>query len=325
MLRKTDKLLSVIVITRNRPEKLLACLMAVYKNSYRKFEIIVIDQSDNGYSPNMKKIKERKNLRYIKDNRIGKTKGLNIALASAKGEILCFIDDDNLVTKNWLYTISNYFKSNSLCKALFGKILPYKPKKHRGKISPACFLQNKHCVIKSINTIFYRSVGFGSNMAIKKSVFSNVGRFKEWLGPGNYGFSGGEDGEFITRLLIRNIPIHYSPNLIVYHDRWLTYQEYILLSIKYAGGEIAYEMYYYLQGYSFFGNLALQTFTNRLSHVTNLKKLFRYVVLCEIRSFMFNLLFSILYSTKLLYYAGKGTIVAVYFLFCERTSKSYRL
>ncbi len=88
-------LVSVIVPTYKRPEKLIRCLESVFKSTYKNMEIIVInDDPKNNLRPIIKKFKIRliqhKKERYWVRSR-------NEGAKLANGRLLFFIDDDNII------------------------------------------------------------------------------------------------------------------------------------------------------------------------------------------------------------------------------------
>jgi len=318
-------MISVIVITKNRPQKIRQCIDSIFRSTYKNFEIVIVDQSDRNYIFDIHTYQRKHNFKYIKDSQTGKTRGSNIALQIAKGNILSFIDDDNLVSSQWLNNISHYLNSNPSCQVLFGKILPYQPNKHKGMISPACFLKKGKCIIRSTNVLFHKSVGLGSNMTIKKDIFIKYGGFKEWLGPGAYGFSGGEDGEFITRLLTQKIDLHYNSKIIVYHNRWLNKEEYDQLLTKYTGGEIAYAIYFLVKGYKYYGKLAFRIISKRIYVKKEYIKIFTSLKSLHYREFISELYTQMDISFRMIYFSLKGIIVGIYFALYEHIYEKYRI
>lgn len=90
-------LVSVIIPTRNRAEKLARCLDSVYKSDYPRLEVIVVDDASDrpafdalsGRFPGVRFIRndQRKLLSYSR----------NLGAALANGAYLFFLDDDNVV------------------------------------------------------------------------------------------------------------------------------------------------------------------------------------------------------------------------------------
>jgi GT2 family glycosyltransferase len=90
-------LVSVIVPTRNRTEKLVRCLESVYKSSYPRIEVIVVDDASetpteealSGRFPGAKFIRNS-NRRLLSCSR-------NTGAAASTGEYFFFLDDDNVI------------------------------------------------------------------------------------------------------------------------------------------------------------------------------------------------------------------------------------
>lgn len=88
-------LVSVIVPTRNRPAMLRGVLDALMRQRYERFEVIVIDQSDEadclldnviGNAP--------RPLCVIRDKAKGAARARNMGLRHAKGELVLYLEDD---------------------------------------------------------------------------------------------------------------------------------------------------------------------------------------------------------------------------------------
>ena len=237
-------MISIIISTKNRQFHIDRCLQSLFKNSFKDFEIIIGDQSNNDLTQEVVRKYNYFNLIYFKDHRVGKTKTINTAIKKSKGDIYSFIDDDNLVSKNWLFKINTFLSTNAQVDGVFGSILPYHPEAHHKLICPSIFYQNIQNVVKDPYIIHHQVLGLGSNMSLRKKIFKTIGGFKEWLGPGNLGIAGGEDGEIIYRILRSKFTLAFEPSVINYHNRWLTQHEYRILQGKYTAGEFAYMTYY---------------------------------------------------------------------------------
>lgn len=241
-------MISIIIATKNRPAHIERCINSIEKNSHKNYEIIVADQSTNEKTKHLIKTYSNQKITHIRLSNSGKTKAVNQAIRFARGKILSFIDDDNIVDSDWLQLINSFFSKNPRVDGVFGKILPYKPTMHTDHICPSVFLLQKPAIVTDPYVIHHQSLGLGSNMSLIKHTLNRVGYFKEWLGPGNFGFCGGEDGELIYRLLLNRAVLAYDPCIRVYHNRWLTHDEYRALQAGYTGGEVAYNFYYWLKG-----------------------------------------------------------------------------
>lgn len=221
--------ISVIISTKNRTKELKLCLKTILRNTFTDYEVILVDQSTNDETENMVKKLASRRIRYRRVKFSGQTKGINVALRMARGDIYVFTDDDYVIPRTWLDTIEKTFKRLPQIDGLSGQVLPYMPTKSRKYcVCPALYRSHKERFVTSVGpTVHSPDSGFGkgANMSFRKHVIDAIGGFKEWLGPGAKGASAGNETEFIYRALRNKFTLYFLPRLIVYHNRWLTKDE----------------------------------------------------------------------------------------------------
>lgn len=96
-------LVSVIVVTHNRPNKLKTLLESLTLDNYPEKEIIIVDNASMDNTTNIVKEYSNKftNIKYIKNDKNDfPAKGRNLGARYAKGRYLFFIDDDGVATNN---------------------------------------------------------------------------------------------------------------------------------------------------------------------------------------------------------------------------------
>lgn len=276
--KNSDVDVSVIIVTRNRPEKLINCLQALRKNSFPSFELVIIDQSDceNINHEILVLLSAFSHTTYIHSKIKGKSKGLNQAIRLAKAPFLAFTDDDCIPSVEWISEIYNGFTAHPTVYSICGKTLPHKPQKHPGMYCPSTF-QSDIPFTHLIKTpgIHWKSIGLGNNMAFRKNVLIQMGGFIEWLGPGSIGINA-EDAHMLLRVLITGKYILYNDKAIVYHDRWLTEKQHKLQNLEYECGEFACYGIFALYGYPF---------------AKEILKSYRGVILSEIREITKNAIY----------------------------------
>ena len=241
---------TVLICTLNRHDKLIDCLRSIKRNTYKPYEVVIVDQSDELSEDLNQWIRKNKKIQTIRLYQIAKKNlsyAWNVGIRKARGNIIVFTDDDCIVDKHWLSQAFLTFKNKSI-SAVFGKTLPYKKSKPPIKdISCLCtFIKRKELTISSP---CYHSdwIGYGNNMAIRKSIFNKIGLFKEWLGQGSIGVHG-NDAEMIYRILYNGLSIRYNPKMVVKHNRWLTVEAHRRQNLFYDCGEMAAYGYYALVG-----------------------------------------------------------------------------
>lgn len=265
-------MISIIIATKNRAQELKTCIQSIERCTYAPHEIIIVDQSASSKVAKLVLTKHNKHIHYLHSAKIGKSNALNEGISYAKGDIVAFTDDDCIVDALWIQTIQRLF-SNKKVMGVFGKTLPYAPIRHTQHICPSTFNYNKSRWIR--NPAYHATnIGFGNNMAFRKSIFRVIGNFNILLGPGSAG-QGAEDAEFSLRVLIHKVNILYSPSMLIYHNKWLTKNEMHTLNASYICGEMACYTYFALRGYAFAKNVIKKNFYqifNEMRYVFSLLK-----------------------------------------------------
>jgi len=91
-----EPLVSIIIATYNRERYIKKALESALNQTYKNFEIIVIDDSENEETEKIIKLLNRKEIKYIKNEvRLGFVKSLNKSIGIAKGKYIARLDDDD--------------------------------------------------------------------------------------------------------------------------------------------------------------------------------------------------------------------------------------
>lgn len=263
---------SVIIITKNRPVELRAFLISLKKSTFVNFELIIVDQSkEKRIDKSLYKVLHKfPKTKYFHSKQSGKSRGLNLAIKLSSTSNLAFSDDDCLPDANWLKNVVETFEKNPKITGVFGRTLPYQPEKHKGLTCPSTFDRKiEHYVTAPCK--HWEKIGFGNNMAWKKSFFEKYGLFKEWLGPGSIG-SNAEDAEIALRALTNKQVLFFNPKMIVFHNKWLNNQEYQKQMLSYVCGEMACYGYLAKNNISLGKKVIANNFVSsksRLLHVNN--------------------------------------------------------
>ena len=105
---------SIIVNCYNGENYLKECLSSIKNQTYKNFEIIFFDNNSNDKSAIIFKDYENEKFKYFKSDR---KKNLydarNDALNNCSGEIITFLDVDDVWNKNKLFEQTNIFKHNN--------------------------------------------------------------------------------------------------------------------------------------------------------------------------------------------------------------------
>ena len=105
------ELISIIVTNYNKEKYIERCLNSIVNQTYKKFEVIIIDDdsTDKSYSIISKFITDKR-FKYIKTNKIGNSFAKNFGAKLCKRNFITFLDSDDFWEKNFLKEVSNLIK-----------------------------------------------------------------------------------------------------------------------------------------------------------------------------------------------------------------------
>ncbi|HIJ02607.1 TPA: glycosyltransferase family 2 protein [Candidatus Woesearchaeota archaeon] len=122
---------SVIICTYNDGKYLDGCIGSILNQTYRNFELIIVNDNSQDTSEKIIQSYKNKRIRYIKNKRnMGISKSRNKAIEKSSGQYIFITDGDCHPEENWLEIGVNYFKKND-CLAIEGQLVynedGYKP------------------------------------------------------------------------------------------------------------------------------------------------------------------------------------------------------
>ena len=132
---KQKPLISIILPTLNRYEYLRKIIEDLEKQTYKNFELIVIDQSEPFRSNFYNSLGFKVEVLRQKDKALWKARNYGIKIS--KGNFFLFLDDDSKVTPNWIYQhikCIDYFNADisaGISISKFGAPVPYNYKYFR--------------------------------------------------------------------------------------------------------------------------------------------------------------------------------------------------
>ena len=104
-------LVSLIMPTINRYDEIYLLMDSLKRQTYKNFELIVIDQNNND------KVKEivdnyvnDMDIKYVKSDKPGLSLNRNIGIDMAKWQIIGFTDDDCIFVDDTLEKVTSFFE-----------------------------------------------------------------------------------------------------------------------------------------------------------------------------------------------------------------------
>ena len=219
---------SVVVCTRDRPDRVMACLDALARQDYPSYDVVVVDNAprDDTVQSLVRDRHPHPLWRYVREPRPGLSRARNTGARHARGEIVAFLDDDETPDEHWLAELARGFATGPDVGCVNGMIVPTRLDtqaqdwferlgghcKGRG-FEPATFTRD------GPQSPLYPlpPFGTGGNMAFRREVLRAVGGFDEALGAGTPALAG-EDTLAITRVLLAGRRVVYQPTALVRHD-----------------------------------------------------------------------------------------------------------
>lgn len=173
--------ISVIVPTYERPSQLGKLLKRLCKSSFKKFQVIVVDQSTKPF--NIDKFKNKINIQYHHVSFRGAALARNFGARLAEGRIIAFTDDDCIPARAWLENAYVIFKNMNIV-GLEGRIYP-----ERFKTNPA-----KYRIVTNLNRENYAFMT--ANLFVLRECFLLLNGFDERFNEPHFR----EDTDFGWRL-----------------------------------------------------------------------------------------------------------------------------
>lgn len=122
---KKGKLVSIVIVTKDRKKDLLECINSYIKSSYRNIEIIVVDNASK--PPLLTWLPKRyKNVKIVtSDVNLGAAEGRNKGINASNGKYIVFTDDDAYgerdMVENLVYVFEKYKKTGIVQPLVYDK------------------------------------------------------------------------------------------------------------------------------------------------------------------------------------------------------------
>jgi GT2 family glycosyltransferase len=223
-------LFSVIVPTRDRPERLEECLDALARVDFPQDRLEVIVSDDGSVAPPtavVARFADRLRVRLVEGENAGPGAARNRGAAQALGRFLVFTDDDCVAERGWLDAYERQMARSSDCLAA-GRVvngLPHNPFSTATQlIVTYVYAENER---RTTGTRMFSSCNF----AMGADLFRKLGGFSE-----AFPLAAGEDHDFCHRWQHRGWRTMYVPDAVVRHNHVLTLRGFVRQHFNYGRG-----------------------------------------------------------------------------------------
>ena len=191
-----EPLVSIVIPCPNKSWMLEECLKAIAEQTYRNYEVIVLDDEKTG--------------------KIRPAEKRNLGIKEAKGEIVAFIDDDAYPDKHWLEYAVRYFGEDSV-GAVGGPGVTPPGDKWLARIGGLVY---DNILVSGNYRYRYKAGGVrrdvedypSCNLFVRKDLLDKIGGYRTDFWPG--------EDTLLCKGIIDNFKrIIYDPWVIVFHHR----------------------------------------------------------------------------------------------------------
>ena len=206
---------TVVVCSRDRPERLADCLAAVnvclrQLPDGRRDELVVVDSaSADGRTA---EVAAAAGARVVRVEQPGLSRARNAGLAAAATEAVAFTDDDCRPRPGWVEAIATAFASDDRIAFVTGRV------EADGGGAPTVLLDAAEPRVLDVATPL-DEMGHGANMSVRVAAVREVGGYDDLLGAGAW-FRAGEDSDMYQRLVAAGWIGRYEPAAAVGHEQW---------------------------------------------------------------------------------------------------------
>lgn len=220
-------MISLVVATFHRTSELERLLASLESQSFRDFEVLIIDQNSDerlagilGGHPGLK-------IRHIRCE-LGASRARNTGLRAAEGSIIGFPDDDCWYAEDLLQRVNTWFESHPESDGLLG-ILRDEDNQPTGPKWP----QRAGAATKE--TLW--NSGITPVVFLTRRAVQMTGFFDEEIGPGSAsGYASGEDLDYFLRCVECRLHLWHNYDLAIRHPSFHRAERIRDTSYSYALG-----------------------------------------------------------------------------------------
>ncbi len=222
------KSVSIIILNYNRNQDTLECLKSLKNQTYKNFEILLVDNGSEYNSffelkRELKEFKEDLDIILIRiEVNVFFTSGNNKALKIANGEYICLLNNDTIVSPDFIEKMVYFLEENSDAGMISPKIKVFKNKNYLWYAG--AYLNLKKSGVSKLrgrwqfdphnqkyNEVSLTDYAAGTALFLKKEVIDKIGLLDEIF------FMYHEETDWNLRAKEKGYKIYYVPTTIVYH------------------------------------------------------------------------------------------------------------
>ena len=229
---RTAPELTVLIPSRERPERLQRCLDSILACEYPadRISLIVVDNAPETDATRLvvESYADRAQIRYLREDATGSASARNRGLREVETDLVAMTDDDTVVDRRWLTEVARSFDRHPAAATVSGLLLPMELDTQaqmwfeeyggfsRGFDRRRFDLGENRPADEPLFPWTTGLFGTGNNFAFRTAAIREIGAFDAALGNGTPAL-GGVDSEILLRTILRGHTIVYEPHAVVHH------------------------------------------------------------------------------------------------------------
>lgn len=118
-----NPLVSVIIGTNNRPQLLRNCLRSLLVQTYKSFEVVLVNDGGEDEEELIREFKGHLNINYIRHPaQKGRASALNTGIKNSRGQYIAFLDDNDIYYPNHLMILVKHLLESN-CKVAYTSVI----------------------------------------------------------------------------------------------------------------------------------------------------------------------------------------------------------
>jgi glycosyltransferase involved in cell wall biosynthesis len=215
---------SVVVPTRDRPASLLRCLEALARQDLADLDLVVVDDGSRDRAALEDAVASAPGVRCLRTPGRGPAAARNVGVEAARGEVVCFTDDDCEPAAGWAASLAAAARATGIAAGL---TIP--PSEAAAPVLASQAITN-HLLTASLDAAGNARFAPTCNLALTRERRASL-RFDE-----RFPDAAGEDREWSARAVAAGMPIHYEPRAVVVHRQRLDAPGFLRQQFRYGRG-----------------------------------------------------------------------------------------
>jgi len=202
---------SLILATVGRVEEPKSFLASLDSQTYRDFELIVVDQNPGDrLEAILQPYRKSFSILHLRSAK-GLSRARNVGLKYISGDIVAFPDDDCWYPPDLLRRVFRFFQEHPDTDGLTGCSVDESGELSNGRWDTSVGVLDRF-------NVWRRGISF--SIFLKTQVVREIANFDETLGAGaRTRWGSGEETDYLLRALKAGFRLYYDPSFAVYHPR----------------------------------------------------------------------------------------------------------